>query len=89
MYEAVAIEKLEFPEDYKIRVTFVNGVVGILDMTEFVFDGDFEPFKDPEKFKTAYINESRTIAWSSFTDLANDRIHYDICTSKDGVCKLI
>ena len=83
-HKAIQIEHIA---DYKIQVMFEDGTTGIVDMTEFCFSGVFEPIKDINVFRQAYIDERGAICWLEDLDMASDRIYYDIKT-KNGVSKL-
>lgn len=49
--------------DYKIEVTFDDGVSGIIDLKEFIANGIFSELKDEHFFKRVYTN-GYSIAWS-------------------------
>jgi len=54
MKKVVAIKALD---DYRLDVTFSDGVSGSINLTDRLFGPVFEPLKDPELFKQATIDE--------------------------------
>ena len=68
---------------FRIRVTFFDGVAGIVDMTERVHSpcaGIFGVLADPAVFAQAFVLYG-TVAWPGKLDLAPDTM-YDAFTTK-------
>ena len=60
--------------DYKIQVTFNDGVVGIEDLKPHIFGREgtmFTPLRDPAVFNRPYIVHG-AVTWESGLDLAPD-----------------
>ena len=65
-------------EDYRLDVTFSDGVKGSIDLTDRLFGPVFEPLKDPELFMQATIDEFGVICWPNGADLAPDALYEKI-----------
>lgn len=58
-------------DNYRLYVTFNNGVKGEVDLSGELWGEIFEPLKDPATFKTAHQHpELGTVAWGKGADLA-------------------
>lgn len=71
------VENAQYQNDYKIFLTFDDGVKGIVDLKSFLFDQDcgvFARLKDKEQFKS-FIIDSHTITWGDDLDLAPEFLH--------------
>ncbi|MBT1073965.1 DUF2442 domain-containing protein [Geobacter grbiciae] len=66
-WEAVEVEPLD---DYQVRVTFYDGLKGIIDMKQLILGGRpgvFIALRDPELFARAYV-DSGVICWPVLFD---------------------
>lgn len=65
--------------DYRLRLTFDDGLVRDLDLRKIAHCGGvFEPLEDPVYFaQVAVDSESRTICWPNGVDLDPDVLHGD------------
>jgi hypothetical protein len=75
-YEIRSVEHLG---GFRLRLTFADGLVSVLDLTERLA-GDvgpmFEPLKDPAFFARVAVDEELgTIVWPNGADLAPDALH--------------
>lgn len=62
---------IEPRDNYRLYVTFNNGVKGEIDLSGELWGEIFEPLKDPAAFKTAHQHpELGTVAWVNGADLA-------------------
>jgi hypothetical protein len=70
--------------EYKLLVTFEDGVVKLVDLEPYL-DGDvFEPLNDIDYFKTVRVNpDIDTIVWENNADLSPDFL-YEIGVVKAG-----
>ena len=58
-------------ENYRLYLTFNNGVSGEVDLTEELWGEVFAPLKDDALFKTAHQDElMQTVAWDNGADFA-------------------
>ena len=72
------VERLEYLEAYKLRLTFSDRVTQEIDLAEELYGETFEPLKDIELFKQVFLNsETNTIEWSNGADFAPEFL-YDI-----------
>jgi len=72
------VEKLEYLEDYKLRLTFSDRVTQEVNLAEELYGEIFEPLKDIELFKQAFLNpETNTIEWSNGAGFAPEFL-YDL-----------
>ena len=57
--------------DYRLFLTFNNGMGGEVNLIERLHGEVFEPLRDPALFATAYQHPvMRTVAWANGADLA-------------------
>ncbi len=68
--------KAEYVEEYKIKVTFEDGAVGIIDLDEELWGEVFEPLKDLNNFRAFKVDpELQTIVWPTGADLAPEFLY--------------
>ena len=62
---------VESVEQYRISLTFADGVYGIVDVSQLVeFVGVFAQLRDPSHFRLAHVDEdSGTVAWPGGADI--------------------
>ena len=68
------VVRAEYRGDFKIRLTFSDGVVGIVDFSDWLHGPVFEPLKDSSNFARFFI-EGGTVAWPSGADIAPETLH--------------
>ena len=62
--------------DYKIQVTFSDGVQGIIDLEGELWGEVFEPLRNTEVFRRFRVDsELDTIVWPTGADLAPEFLH--------------
>ena len=70
------LTKAEYVEGYKIKVSFEDGAVGIIDLDGELWGEVFEPLKDLNKFRAFKIDpELQTIVWPTGADLAPEFLY--------------
>ena len=63
-------------EDYKLQLTFNNGVVKIVDLRDELYGEIFEPLKDISFFRQGTVNEeTRTVEWPNGADFAPEFLY--------------
>lgn len=75
----VGIISATYQDDYKIFLTFDDGIKGIANLKSFLFDKDcgvFSRLRNKEQFKKFKL-ESHTISWEDDLDLAPEFL-YDL-----------
>lgn len=73
--------KIEPLPGYRIRLTYPDGVEGIIDLSADVGRGVFAPLADEAFFRTVHIGKYGQIAWSEDIEICPDSA-YDEITSK-------
>jgi hypothetical protein len=70
-----AVEPLE---GFRLRLTFTDGLVREVDLSEDLWGPMAEPLKDPAYFRQVRVDpESRTVVWPNGFDLDPDVLHGD------------
>ena len=70
------VTEAEYIKDYKILVTFNNGVKKIVDMEKDLWGEMFEPLKDKNLFKQFSVNKDiHTIVWPNGADFSPDSLY--------------
>ena len=65
---------------YRLKVRFVDGTEGAVDLSRLIFDqgaGIFASLRDPAIFDQAFV-ESGAVTWPGEIDLAPDAMHREI-----------
>lgn len=63
-------------KDYKLRLTFNNGVVKDVDLRDELYGEVFEPLKDVDLFKQVTVNsDTNTIEWPNGADFAPEFLY--------------
>lgn len=66
----------EYIADYRIRVTFEDGVSGEIDLSDELWGPVFAPLKDQDRFRAFRLNEElNTICWDTGADLAPEYLY--------------
>ena len=60
---------VEYLADYKLKLTFNNGAVGVVDLEAELYGKIFTPLRDKPLFKQVFLT-SRTIEWPNEADFA-------------------
>ena len=70
------VEKVEYLDAYRLRLTFSDQTVGDVDLTQELYGDIFEPLKDTEYFKQVFLNsETNTIEWPNGADFAPEFLY--------------
>ncbi len=70
------VEKLEYLEAYKLRLTFKNQVTQDIDLSTEIYGEIFEPLNDIEYFQQVFLNpETKTIEWPNGADFAPEFLY--------------
>ena len=65
-----------YVNDYVIWVSFSDGTEGEVDLRDELYGDVFEPLKNPDAFKTFFVNpEWGTIAWPNGPDFAPEFLY--------------
>jgi CubicO group peptidase (beta-lactamase class C family) len=74
------VSAVEVLPAYKLKVRFIDGTEGTVDMSRLIFDpgaGVFASLRDPAAFSQAYV-ESGAVSWPGEINLAPDAMHQEI-----------
>ena len=79
MIEIVHVTDVEALGDYRLRVRFSDGSIGVHDFTEIVSERGpmVEPLRDKEFFKRVFISLG-VLTWPNGYDLDAIRLHSEI-----------
>lgn len=76
MEKLVDVTAVEVIGEYRLRLTFQDGMVGDVDFSHREWRGVFEPLRDPSYFARVDIDaEAGTIAWPDGLDLAPEPLY--------------
>ena len=67
----------EYVENYRIKITFNDGLVKIVDLSEELDEGVFAPLRDIDTFKR-FHNPANTIEWENGADFTNGKTNNSI-----------
>ena len=66
----------EYVDGYRLRLSFSDGRVGIIDLSTQLWGEVFEPLKDIDKFRDFKVDtELSTIVWPTGADLAPEFLY--------------
>lgn len=72
----IHVEKLEYLEAYKLRLTFNNQVTQDIDLSTEIYGEIFDPLNDIEYFQQVFLNpETKTIEWPNGADFAPEFLY--------------
>lgn len=72
------IIKVEALNDYKLRLEFDDGVVGIADVASLVGKGVFSLWCDVAEFRKVLIGSSGELVWGEQIDLCPDSLYMKV-----------
>jgi len=65
----IQVIKVEYLKEYKLKLTFNNGISGVVDLEAELYGEIFDPLKDKTLFQQVYLT-GRTIEWPNGADFA-------------------
>lgn len=63
---------------YRLRVSYPDGVEGVIDLSREVGHGVFAPLADEAFFRSAHIGEFGQIAWSEEIEICPDAAYHEV-----------
>ncbi|MCO5182463.1 MAG: DUF2442 domain-containing protein [Anaerolineae bacterium] len=70
------INEVQLLGDFRLRLTFNDGVVKDVDLSEELFGSVFEPLQEAAYFRQVTINpETKTIEWPNGADFAPEFLY--------------
>ena len=76
------VEQAEYLSDYQIKLTFSDGLAGVVDLKDEIWGEVFEPLKDLNYFKN-FTKDRWTICWDCGADFAPEFLH-DLTLKQNG-----
>ena len=74
MIDLPLVVTAEYRGDYRIHLSFSDGVEGTVDFASWLSGPVFEPLKDRAYFARFFI-EGGTVAWPNGADIAPETLH--------------
>jgi len=69
--------------DYRLTLSFEDGITGEVDMSDTIGIGVFESLRDPVEFAKVYVDpETHTVAWPGDIDLCPDSLYEDVLNQR-------
>jgi hypothetical protein len=70
------VARVEAAGDYRLRLTFEDGLAGEINLESELWGTVFEPLRDLSVFRQVHVDpESGTVVWPNGADLAPDTLH--------------
>ena len=69
------ITKVEALDNYRLEISFDDGVKGVISLSDRLFGPVFEPLKDPSFFAKVQVDEFGAVTWPNGADLAPDALY--------------
>ena len=67
---------VEYDSGYRLRVTFEDDSVKVVDLKDYLDGEVFEPLTDLQRFKTARLNpDLDTVVWANGADMSPDFLY--------------
>ncbi len=76
---SVAVQRVEVLDGYRLRLTFDDGIVGVVDLESRIVGrgGVFQPLEDPSFFRRVDLHaELGTIFWPNDVDFCPDVLRH-------------
>jgi Protein of unknown function (DUF2442) len=72
----VKVTRVERLGEYRLRITFSDGVVGDIDLADELWGEMFEPLRDIAQFNSVSVDpELGTLVWPNGADLDPEGLH--------------
>jgi hypothetical protein len=72
----VKVTRLERLGEYRLRLTFSDGIVGDIDLADELWGEMFEPLRDVAQFDSVRVDpELGTLVWPNGADLDPEGLH--------------
>ena len=63
---------------HRLEISYPDGTVGVIDLSDSVGKGVFAPLQDEAFFKTVHVGEFGQIAWSEDIEICPDAAYLEI-----------
>jgi len=74
-------------DEYRLDLTFSDGVQGVVSLRDRLFGPVFEPLRDPTLFRQVFVDEFGAPCWPNGADLAPDALHEQIRSALEVASK--
>ena len=71
------VTRAEYQGDYRIHLTFNDGLSGVVDFRQWFGLPVFEPVKDPEYFRQFHL-DAWTVGWPNGADIAPETLYEQV-----------
>lgn len=72
--EPIWVTNATYKGEYKIALTFSDGVKKTVDLENFHFKGIFKPLKNMDNFRKFYLSDW-SVAWDNGADIAPESLY--------------
>ena len=70
------VKDVAYASEYRLLITFEDGVVKLVDLEPYLDGAIFEPLRDVDYFKTVRVNSDiDTIVWDNDADMSPDFLY--------------
>ncbi len=80
----IRLAGIEPQEHYRLRLTYADGVTGLVDLSHLVGKGVFRLWEDPAAFRRVSIGSAGELHWSDNVDLCADALYLQITGKSVG-----
>ncbi len=74
----VKVTELKALSDYRLWLRYVDGVEGVVDLSDYVGKGVFAAWENPYEFSRVHIGDGGQISWSDEIDFCPDALYLKI-----------
>lgn len=82
--DPIRLTRVEAQEHYKLRLTYADGVTGLVDLSHLAGQGVFRLWDDPAAFQRVSIGSDGEVHWSDDVDLCADSLYMEITGKSPG-----
>lgn len=75
------VVRAEYDSEYRIRLTFADGLAATVDFAEWLEGPVFEPVRAPAFFRSFHL-EGGTVCWPNGADIAPETLHRKALASR-------
>ena len=68
---------------HRLEISYPDGTVGVIDLSDSVGKGVFAPLQDEAFFKAVHVGEFGQIAWSEDIEICPDAAYLEITGKKE------
>ena len=73
----LSIQEAQYLQDYKVKIKFTDGKIGIVDLQNELYGTVFKPLKNKKLFSTLKVDKDlETIVWDNGADLAPEYLYF-------------